>query len=232
MKKNNGNGTKKKVLCLFSGGLDSTYMVELALKKNYEVTLLHIDLSQGDRSVYEKNAVDNVVKYFNDEYPDSSIKVVSVKTEFDRNIKPLIYFAQMPFWITYPLYYANECDEVWIGYVMCDQAISYLDDIRKIWNSFKRISHEDRYPKLIFPLCKISKEMIRYDMDYDLFQLTVYCESPVDVKGKLTPCGECPSCKRAELSNVLTSNHYASKSLGGNKVYSTESKMESIEYAG
>jgi hypothetical protein len=105
-------------------------------------------------------------------------------------------------------------DEVHIGYTMNDSAVSYLDEIKKIWQSFFTLSFPfsdyRHIPELKFPLLKYSKDMIVNDLRYllpdDIYNLWT-CEMPsVLYERKKTKhggreqiiehCGRCAPCKK------------------------------------
>jgi hypothetical protein len=112
-----------------------------------------------------------------------------------------LHFAQMPFWIMSGLRAVT--DEVHIGYVMNDDAISYLGDIQKIWNSYKCI--HDKLPKLKFPLAKLNKEIIKSQLPDSLFQEVFSCENPhltIDEKS-FVECGTCVSCNKNKYYNFF-----------------------------
>jgi 7-cyano-7-deazaguanine synthase in queuosine biosynthesis len=78
--------------------------------------------------------------------------------------------------------------------VINDDAVSYIDDIRKVWEALQGICGAT-LPKLAFPLLKTSKQEIADDLG-ELAILTFSCERPLEV-GK--PCGACGSCRRSPL---------------------------------
>ena len=110
-------------------------------------------------------------------------------------------FSQLPMWLLGLLFQDNEnsnYDEIAIGYIMNDDVISYLKEIKKMWKSFKSIRLGKA--KLKFPLIKHTKESIKNQIPIEVFNKTVWCENPnvvVDKKSKkYEPCGYCHSCKR------------------------------------
>lgn len=98
----------KKVAVLFSGGLDSTYLVWKNLKDGNEVFPVYIEIENNEvKSKLEKNRTKLLWREFENEfrktdidYGDSPIKdiqysvSVGVKAREDS-----LYFKQMPIWI-------------------------------------------------------------------------------------------------------------------------------------
>jgi hypothetical protein len=87
-----------------------------------------------------------------------------------------------------------------MGYVMNDDAISYIDDIKRVYNSYKSLS--DSLVPIKFPLKKFKKEMIIDELPEKYSELTITCEEP-RIKGNgnaeildYDACGYCPACKR------------------------------------
>lgn len=97
----------------------------------------------------------------------------------------------MPCWL-FALLICQEriFQEVAIGYVQNDDAVSFLDDIQKIWKSFKTIA--PHLPKLVFPLVKTPKYQLYNTFPHELKTKITWCESP-DPDDR---CGKCQPCKR------------------------------------
>lgn len=110
-----------------------------------------------------------------------------------------LLFMQMPIWIIAALYVNPSIQKILIGYCMNDDAISYLDEIKKIYHSYKHLMSDKKMPKLGFPLSKTKKREMFITMPEEISQLTVFCENPT---GKID-CGRCDSCERYKHENLF-----------------------------
>jgi hypothetical protein len=94
---------------------------------------------------------------------------------------------------------------------MNDDAVSFVEDIRKIWKSYQSIS-DTKLPKLTFPLLKTKKPQSRRALPEDIFQETFFCENPSTFKVLTTEneygwtdCGHCGACERAKYDGTFLS---------------------------
>jgi len=195
----------KKVGVLFSGGLDSTYLVWKNLKDGNTVIPIYVELRNNkSKSILEKNRIKLLHEEFCQEFnkQDSCrigniIQGMSVESELYTNI----LLKQVPMWITALIFNQNHgVDELQIGYVGGDDAISFLSDIKKIYKGFNKLNTEP-LKKITFPLKKESKYDIMAELPHQYKELIVSCEEPriVDENAErveYTPCGNCPPCNK------------------------------------
>ena len=206
----------KKVAILFSGGLDSTYLVWKNLTDGNEVYPIYIEIENNDKkTMLEKNRIKLLWKEFNNEFHYNKplnksllhdiqyVLKVSVSSNEDS-----LYFKQIPIWMFAMAFLQSlSIDEIQIGYVANDDAISYLDDIRKIYWSYQTICEQMK--KLTFPLSKIRKIEMAAELPKKYLELIYSCENPriigsVDAeKIEYEPCCGCASCK-----HIIASNYY------------------------
>jgi len=208
LKKSSG----KDVALLFSGGLDSTYLLYKNLKDGNRVTPIFVEIkNNGDKVALEKNRIELIYKVLKREFnhllrPIHYSLVLNVEAREDS-----LYFKQMPIWML-ALLYSQECgSEIQIGYTTNDDAIPYLDDIRKIYRSYEAIS--DKLIPITFPLLKIPKFQMFKELPYALQSLIVSCEEPritnINVKDgedviiEYEPCCECAACR-----HIIAGNYY------------------------
>lgn len=199
----------KKVAVLFSGGLDSTFLVWKNLKDGNEVFPIYIKIKNNKtKTILEKNRINLLYNEFFKEF-ESNINNVQYVASVDIIAnEDSLYFKQMPIWIFSLMFMQSmEIDEIQIGYVSNDDAISYLDDIQNIYRSYQAIC-EPMKP-LVFPLTKWKKYAIFQDLPKQYRDLIISCEAPKiigDRKAKIIqyePCCDCSSCK-----TIITSNYY------------------------
>jgi hypothetical protein len=202
----------KKVAILFSGGLDSTYLVWKNLKEGNIVFPIYVEIENNEiKTILEKNRIELLWKEF---HKDDSFNLkpiqYAVKVGVHAN-EGSLYFKQMPIWIFAVVFLQGmDVDEVQIGYVSNDDAISYLDDIQNIYKSYQAIS-EPMKP-LVFPLTKEKKYMVAQELPEQYRKYVFSCEM-AKIKGskdaeviEYEPCCECASCK-----TIIANDYYKIK---------------------
>jgi 7-cyano-7-deazaguanine synthase in queuosine biosynthesis len=188
-------------LILFSGGLDSTYLLSETLRYAH-ADILYITASQHpDKVIAEQNAIFNILKYLRANRPYRVRKVYSL----DISSLPVFAdysFGQVPPWLFGSLATVDSTlhSRVSISYVMGDQISLYLDTIEKAWNALSGCTKLVLVP-IEFPLKLISKKKIMAELHPDLYKLTWVCETPVKIEktGKIKPCGKCDACVTRKL---------------------------------
>lgn len=194
---------EKKIGILFSSGLDSTYLVWKNLKEGNQVYPFYFKINNnGGKSRLEINRSELLIKEFNSEF-NNHVEYLKQTIELTvNNYSHTIHLQQVPIWILGLVY--SQCehlDEFHIGYIMNDDAVSYIDDIVKIYKSYTSIVN-DLIP-IKFPLLKRKKYEILDELPEKYKNLIVSCENPnvddvEDINGILNyrPCGSCAACQR------------------------------------
>lgn len=196
----------KRYHCLWSGGLDSTFMIQhlLNLNPNNSVTCSYVEIVNNKaKTKMELEAIDKMVPIFKDLYKQRFDYIgVSYRAEVVtyNKFNPLV---QVPIWLAAVISSTpDRTDEVCIGYVMNDCAISYLSDIKNIVKSYRK-GMSPTFPKIDFPLTKHNKEMLSDSFNggliAELQQHVVWCEMPNIVNGKFEPCGKCVPCSHSPI---------------------------------
>lgn len=197
----------KKVIVLFSGGLDSTYLIWKNLKEGNIVKPLYFEIENNvNKPLVEKQQIKLLWNLFHDEFKDN-IKPIeyTIKIDVDENGTNELTFKQIPIWLLGILFSIDRnYDEVQIAYVGNDDAISYLKEIKKIYKSYNEIT------KLLIPLKFPLRKCFKCDMLNELpviyRDLTFSCENPniisnIDNNIIFEPCGDCSPCKKIIMSN-------------------------------
>ena len=179
-----------KKLVLWSGGTDSTYLIYKRLKNGEKVDAAYVNLLNNDTKVVrELKAIKALKKIFDRDFPEQFIYHGVI---FECDVKQpggLLVFRQMGIWIQAIISCCSEFHEVSIGYSMGDDAISYLKDIKKTYKSYKKFQNNE-FPKLTFPLKKISKSEIFDYLPTEIVKLITTCEGG----DKKDNCGICHKC--------------------------------------
>lgn len=191
------NNRNKSIFILWSGGLDSTYLLEQTLLYgNYkEVHVGYIQIDNNiEKTKMELAAIKNMLPYFN---KFESFKYMGIIANVGVNIGYSPSLKQVPIWLFGIYQIAKQYDEIAIAYVLNDCAISYLNDIKNAYKSHKFLYqdvlyHKIKVAKLIFPLIKTDKQTEYNDLNKDLRDLIVWCEDPIKKK----PCNKCSPCIR------------------------------------
>ena len=218
---------KKRVAILYSGGLDSTYLIYDNLKKGNTVYPYYIDVENNiNKSKVEKSLILKNYKLFEEEFGQLINKPeIILKSEVWLSYNNLLSFKQLPLWLI-GLSYIEDLDEIHIGYIGKDDAIPYLDDIVKLYKNMDFMFYPDKKrPKLLFPLKKLFKEDIIHKVPDKYLKNVSSCENPYiehefnneathqplasygslgvvyDLEYKF--CGECDACKRILNNDYL-----------------------------
>jgi 7-cyano-7-deazaguanine synthase in queuosine biosynthesis len=198
------------ILIPFSSGLDSTSLVYDAIQKKKDFELCYIEiLNNTTKTDIEKQQREKIKKLFTKLYG----KWFSDKEGFQLRVgrNEMITMPQVPVWICGLLYSITDCTkEVQIGYCMNDDAISFLSDIKKTWNSYNAFSQKP-LPKITFPLIKNKKQESYRTLPNEIFQETFFCEDPRNVKLKddssgeysWEDCGHCAACERSKYEGIF-----------------------------
>ena len=229
------------ILIPFSAGLDSTTLVYNALEKKekFEVCYIEIKNNIGKSKIefQQRRKILNLLKEkFNTYIPDYT------GTEVFVNRNGVVSLPQLPIWIMGLLYHMDDnTKEIRLGYCKNDDAISYIDEIRKIWKSYETVI-SSKLPKLTFPISKNGKMEHFHKIPHDIFQETFFCEDPKDIVIPDTSdvditwrdCGKCGSCKRAKYDETFD---YYSRNRNVDKIeshveFSTKAIKESFKVEG
>jgi len=198
----------KKVAVLFSGGLDSTYLVWKNLKDGNQVYPIYIEIKNNEtKTILEKNRIELLFKEFSKEF-DSSVHDIQYTASVGVNAREdSLYFKQMPIWLFSLMFMQSmNIDEIQIGYVSNDDAISYIKDIQKIYKSYQSIC-EPMKP-LVFPLTKFKKWSIFEELPEQYRKLIISCESAQIISDddeiiQYEPCCECGACR-----TIIATDYY------------------------
>lgn len=191
---------KKKVLLLWSGGLDSTYLLCDNLFEGNEVETVYLEIKNNERKVKrEKDAIQKITE---------EIYRLKIGQHFERSLglEVVLYDTNclqlnQPLTWLYGLAFHNltKVDEIQIGYCMNDDAISFIEDIKRVWEAYKPFFYEGEQPKLVFPLIKKKKTSMFTMLPESIRNMIVFCEKP---NGDID-CGECSACKRAKNEGIF-----------------------------
>jgi hypothetical protein len=194
-------------LLLFSGGMDSTYMLWKAL----ETGPVHTLYAFGGQSVIkehaEKKARDRIMNYMAKHRPfpilsDDEIKIRGVvQCPTDAWEQPYSWFMA-----ALQSIHPTRMSEVQIGTVLNDDGAPYCGRLQVAWENLLRVIYPQNatVPLLKFPQWNLLKTQIYNELPEALRKMTWVCEVPLWKRERAVPCGCCKPCKTAALTK-----HYA-----------------------
>lgn len=190
----------KHYLVSWSGGLDSTALIYRLLKGGHRVSALYTNiLNNAEKADRELRAIQIIRDVFE---TNSNFKYLG-HNDIHVNVSSYTCLAQVPAFICSLVYATSEhYDAVAIAYVLNDDAISYVNDIQRIWNSYRSMKID--LPPLSFPLSKASKQELYGDLPDNIKHHITWCEE-ADLSSVHT-CS-CKPCKRMkEILPSIVSN--------------------------
>ena len=166
----------KTVLLLFSGGLDSTYLLYKNLKEGNSVYAVYNQIRNNDLQYKaELVAIKNIEKYFQKELKETN-SMISYGSNYELfNGNNSVLFQQIPGHISTIInFIRKDICEVQIGYTANNDAIPYLDDIKKIYYSYQSL-FDHKLPQLRFPLKKLKKWQSYKELPEKLKDYICFC---------------------------------------------------------
>jgi len=212
---------QKRVAVLFSSGLDSTYLIYDNLKKGNKVFPFYVDIiNNKNKAIVEKQNISLLYNEFVKEFGYELISKPKNISTLQIHTYPNLKFKQIPLWIFNGIFIDENVNEIQIAYVSKDDAIPFIDDIKKTYKSFNWLFYNER-PKLVFPLIKEMKEDLIDYLPDNYKQYISSCEDPNIIHRQISkeeinifdrnqkekvfyvPCGKCAPCERIIKTNYL-----------------------------
>ncbi len=198
---------------LWSGGFDSTYMIQLLLSQDSDnqVRAYYLDIKNNvEKSKMEQEAIAVLKEKFKTMYRDRfEYKGIVLETNIKKQAN-CVYSPQL-FSLLHGLFESVDyewTDAVALGFVMNDNGISYIEDLKRIWKDVKNITYANKWPVLEFPLMKSPKSSIYDWLNADLRKDCVCCESfgtfLRDEKDTQRFCDKCSPCKRNREAGLIS----------------------------
>jgi 7-cyano-7-deazaguanine synthase in queuosine biosynthesis len=139
----------------------------------------------------------------------------SYHTNNVHSAQPICWILGLFSYINRKDYYGvkNEYDEIHFSYIMNDDTISYISEMKKLYSVLSSFTiTKIAQPKLVFPLIKMSKQEIlskAMHSNYTIFDFCHTCEDPVYDKTSETWkfCGNCIPCTRLIAAGFSRNNN-------------------------
>lgn len=201
----------KHPLLVFSGGMDSSYMLWQHLEQG-DVYTCYIKATQAPNKIpAELAARKKIIEFFENKTGNKVISdtVVDLGNCFEateqsyasthrwNNNIPDHAFSQALVW-PFGLQFAadgNKHSKVCLGYVMGDQFALHLGDMALAWQHTSNFARRTPVP-MEFPLMYTSKDRILREIPLEIIPDLWICELPkVLSTGKTIACDDCPACE-------------------------------------
>ncbi len=202
----------KRPLILFSGGLDSTFLLFDRLKHHGNVDVLYADGGQHIVKIHaEKLAREKIITALEKHTPHRVINRYEVgkigHAEADGVLKlPSIHRPQQTSWFLAALFTINPeiHTGVEIGNVLGDDNLGYVADLSKAWHHLMRATRLGCFhyepPAMRFPIMEFDKSRCWNALPEDVRELVWTCETPKwgpnnEGANAAIPCGICVPCR-------------------------------------
>ena len=146
---------------LWSGGLDSTYLIWKLLKNGHTVYAKYVTIGNNKKQTdMEHDARCKLWPIFKKEFGDRFIcncpLMIPLAFEITVTISNNLMFHQAMIWLLAIQYIVpKECETIAIGYIKTDSIVPYIDNVKKIHNEMQFFSYNKK--ELLFPLLEMNK---------------------------------------------------------------------------
>ena len=191
----------KKIFVLWSGGLDSTYLVARCLADpRYElVEAGYVRVRNNpEKAAAEAAAIARLYPHFQAD-PRFFFRGVVLDLELPRT-NPNLAYKQVPLWLLAVVAGLHmPVDEVAIGYhgASPGEEPMPLREVRALYDAHRPFLHR-RPPRLVFPLSRLTKARIYEALDPVLREACIPCEAPALGPTGYAACGRCRTCARRQ----------------------------------
>jgi len=204
---------RKEVLIPFTGGLDSTYLLIKNIEKKNTIQTFYVQVENNHHKTEIELAHRRyILEYLSDKFGGASLGLGRDNTSAKISISGRLAMSQPPIWLLFINFVSCGQKTVEISYVLNDCAVSFIDDIKKMYKTYRPFFDcLKTQPKLKFPLIKTQKSSIYYNIPHDLRKYTWSCECPDIQKTQNTKdhlvysnCGDCDSCKKEKMFDIFS----------------------------
>jgi hypothetical protein len=171
----------KNVAVLFTAGLDSTFLVYKNLMEGHNVYPIYVEVANNvNKSLIEKQSIVRMYTQFKKEFGDKIRSPHRVtKVEIWQGWSTGLRFNQIPIWLFAMNFTGCDYDEIQVGYVANDDAISYLDKIKETYKAMNWFYNDtEKRAELTFPISQVTKYEILQTLPYKYKELVYSCENP------------------------------------------------------
>lgn len=203
---------QKRPLLLFSGGLDSTYMLYYQLQMVGDADIMYAEGGQGKlKGDAERYARHRILKLMEKKTPFRVVQDCSVEQIHPEGstVKgslaiPSAMTRQVPAWFLAALYAFDSTrhSAVQIGYTRGDSFNDKLHDLKLAWHHLSNAFLRTTVP-LEFPLLGTDKQRMLQQLPTQLVDNVWVCELPRLHNGEPVACHQCLPCRRMKLEQEI-----------------------------
>lgn len=190
------------VLLLWSGGCDSTHILETYLNTGFTVRTIGLSHQNVHSSDKMRAARTKIRKWFRrrkkKEWPHTEV-TVKHEGSFDASTHPDgMGLSQPLIWLPPAmLYLEKEEEDLAVGYIKGDDVWHRWPQVLQMFEAMKKM--RDQSGSLVTPAEWTSKAQVIHGLHKELLRLCWWCESP-DSDGD--ECGKCASCLTHALAEL------------------------------
>ena len=175
----------KNIAIFWSGGLDSTALVHDYLNRDNTdkiYTFYSTILNNETKTKSENVAINNIKKIF-EKYPkyQGHKELLRIESYNSEDAYAIVPPRQFLIFLTSIGLTLKKFDEVLIGYVEGDCAVSYDNSMKKLYNTMCE-EFSSNCPTLRFPYIRYQKDELIECLPDEILQHVVWCENPKYVK--------------------------------------------------
>lgn len=229
------------ILIPWSGGVDSTYLINLRLNQGHSVIAHWYELSGNAGQVQmETEARRRLTATIKELHRGIGSRfIVENDPVIEMAMRAVLDLSQPPLWV-YGLVHSikkiyQQVDCIEMAYVCNDDAISWLSEIQKLYRAYQPFL-EKELPPLRFPMIKMKKCNIYHELHPLLRKQVVMCENPdmlTDDEKALNPdtiwkhCNQCHSCKTflSSMHAVNIDNYTGRLRLHKKEIYGLQDEL-------
>lgn len=194
----------KRTLVLFSGGMDSTYLMWSLAEQGVDVSYIYADGAQGSgKSSVEEDSrpgiIDRIKEYWPGWFPHRGGRVLS---KVNLSQTPQAKWRQALPWMVAAMEMVDPelHTSVVIGYCADDDTLQEKYSMIEAWNAMWKFTKKGDVVPLEFPLQLTSKFVMMRDLPPDVYAETWVCELPLtNARKGATACGRCEPCMTREV---------------------------------
>lgn len=201
----------KTVLCSWTGGLDSTAMVLQYLGEGNTVIPVYTEMKNNpNKTNRELAALEELRPLMPHNCLLGYTRKMSIEIPGGGNSAKLPQSFAMLSALAYSVY--EDVDEVAIGYVMNDDAISFLPEIQAVWESMLSLMWKP--PPLLFPMKQKTKTELWFSLTPEMRRAVTWCEDEFHFHATTKYCGKCVPCRKMDFLEIPHLRTSTEKSVG------------------
>jgi 7-cyano-7-deazaguanine synthase in queuosine biosynthesis len=195
MKMNETKKDNRVPLILFSGGLDSSYLLETMLEKS-DVDTLYVSGDQHPVKIERELIAREKIIEILEKRTGNRVRIDHKATIPHFGGMTASTFVQPMMWLNGALLVSDHYrhTELLVGYVCGDQIGCKLSHIEQAWLNIQTISKWGNIG-IRFPLQLTTKQNILERIGSDIVQHIWICETPHKIDGVIKACKECVPCR-------------------------------------